>query len=219
MTGLSKTLLAAAAAVLISGGAADAGLVLSVARTGTNVNGFDEISVKLTGYSGPDATFAGTDRVNSLTGTFTVSGGGTLSAPGTATSYKANTTNNVGGRNNPPNSYVNFDSILSGDFARSPATATPASLTGTWYTTDPTLYLRPVDTTPLDGFDQTLFAQVYVTPGTGVSFSGQYNSDAVQAAAVTFTSVPEPAAAGWVGLAGVVALARRRPVRGERSCR
>jgi hypothetical protein len=215
------TTTAAAAALLIgTAGAAQAALIIESTRTGTNVNGFDEITFRIAGYTGANATSTGspsdpndggTDTISGIQGTFAAVGAGaTLSVPGTAATFRNGTTNADGTvRENPPKSYANFDSTA-GTFTRDPATAVPTTVTGTWFTADSTLRLRAADITPADEFEQTLLAQVYVTPGADVSFDGVFNSYVGTSQPLSFTSVPEPAGLALVSLGVGAALLRRR---------
>jgi hypothetical protein len=212
------------AALLAGGAAAEAALLVSAQRTGTNINGFDEITFSITGYTGANATSTGSptdpndggiDTVSGIQGTFSAIGAGAeLSFPGTTTTVIRNNTTNVDGttRENPPKSYANFDSAA-GTFTRTPNDATPSSLNGTWFTADSTLRLRPTDITvggTDDGFDQTMLAQVYVTPGADVSFDGVFNSYVGTSQPLTFTSVPEPGVFAGLAAVGLLGLRRRR---------
>jgi hypothetical protein len=225
---MRRFLLTLALASLGVSSAAHAGVIVTSSRGPSAASGWDEITFTLTGYNGADATFVGVNRINSLSGTFTAVGSGAvLSAPGTASAFRNLTTNGLandgtkGDDYNPPRSYVNFDSTindtLNTPFSRTPSGVTPTSFTsgtGGWFTSTTDNYLRLIDTTvgPNDDeVSQTLVAQIYVTPGADVSFTGLYNSDASNSQAVSFSSVlvPEPAAIGLLSMAGVSLLRRR----------
>lgn len=216
-----KRFMTGAAAVLIAGGHAQAGATFSATRTGTNINGFDEITFLVTGFNdvgSPDASTAG-NGITSLQGTFTAIGtGAELAVPGANEAQARSRTTNTDfeARENPAESYVNFDTVVltAGDFARTPLNdPTPTAFKGTWFTTGSEFFLRPTNTPDSLDLDNTILAQVYVTPGADVSFSGLFNT-ATGATGVnqpiSVTSVPEPTTLGAMTAGALAVLARRR---------
>jgi hypothetical protein len=74
---------------------------------------------------------------------------------------------------------VNLDTVVltAGDFARTPLNdATPTAFKGTWFATGSAFFLRPTNTPDSLDLDNTILAQVYVTPGAHVSFTGLFNT-------------------------------------------
>lgn len=213
-----KTILATALTAGLAASAAHAGLIVTGTRTAGTT--YDQLTFRLTGLTGADATYVPTgtfDAVNGVSliqGTFTASSGATLSVPGTDTQYIIRTTNAFAGT--PNDSYVNFDSVINSDFARTPSgSTTPTALKGTWYTTgdgsvDGTR-LRIVDTSPTDGLDETIVAEMFVTHGADVSFNGVYSTYASITQPLSFTSAtPEPASLGLLAAGSLLALRRRK---------
>jgi len=189
-------------------------IVVGGPTPGTVPAGYTEFSFNLTGYG--SGTAGENSPMTSLRGTFSIAGGGTMSFPGTAAQFTPFSTNaSAGSASNPPRSYINFDGTA-GTFTRTPGAAA-TSLLGTWFTSNSTLNLRPVDVTvgPADdGFDQTLLSQIYVlnaTPSTVLTFSGEYNTSTVQTIPLSFTAaIPEPASMLAIAGAGAALMVRRR---------
>lgn len=93
------------------------------------------------------------------------------------------------GQTDGTGSWVNFDLYAVG-LARDGAANAATAAGATWFTTDATARLRPVDTTvggDDDGIDQTLLAQVFISPGGAVSFNGKINTSAAVGAPFSFT--------------------------------
>lgn len=212
---------------------AQAGVIYSVARTTVSgVNGtFDDLTFRITGWDGVDATYSGgINSLSTLQGTWTVSGSGspTISVPGTTANWQGRTTNFSYLQGfpvtSPPASWVNFDNTV-GVFGRGPDTPTPTTFgaivgptfDATWFTTEagvgvPTKRLVPNGTVNgTTGVDQGLIAEIFVTPGANVGFTGVYNSAALVKAPLTMTSnVPEPVSLGLLCLGSFALLHRRR---------
>jgi len=198
---------------------------LSFTRTLSAYDGYDKIEIHVA------ASLVGSNTwLSTVEGTWTtVNNLGvpqpsiTMYLAGTAggSTYKSNTKRNSLTGPNPPQAWINFDSVVSGAVAWNTRTGTSPNYSvfgGSWYTSDSTMFLRPVDPSPGDdehggdGVDETLMATIYVTHLGGVSFSGKFNAYNP----VTFGNtnivgtfrvdgVPEPStlvllAAGLVGL-------------------
>jgi hypothetical protein len=181
-------------AALTAGGAARAALVITASNAGVETvdNGtYDVIDFYLTGLTAPDnanqSGGAGTAGLLDLQGTFTASGAGLLGVPGDSNSsspgYFAKYTTNA---SVPPSgydsSYVNFNgynSVVRSGTGTSTVTGTGRSATvtaitgnsasfgGDWFNSDGSS-ITPSST--------SLIAQVLVTPGYGVSFTGVYGT-------------------------------------------
>jgi len=196
---MKKAVLFGALALAAASTTANAALIiyesLIPAGTGGNDSSFDEITCTIGGWTGADATTPN-NGVTELVGTFTASDGGVLSVPARSThpftAYIVNANSSIGGGldavGSTPASYVNFDSEIAA--SRSPSSNTPNSLTATWYTpfgpsNPPDTRLAPTQLpnnpgpgTGVNGtnWDSTLLAQIFVTPGDNVSFTGTYSS-------------------------------------------
>jgi hypothetical protein len=222
----------AVVALAVGGSATEAAFVVTADPARPLVNGLEQITFRVSAATGANLLAPGSadpaddqDAISTLDGTFSVVGGAAaLSVPGTAAQYPARTTNisdfEASGDPpaNPPRSFANFPSTA-GAIVRSPDANLTASLDGVWFTTNFAQRIRPLDTTPADGFDQTLLARVFVTPGAQVSFDGVFQSYNSVDGPISFTSaaVPEPASAGLLMAAGLVATSlagRRHRVRG-----
>ncbi len=202
----------------------------SIASAGIDINVVSEPAGSLEKFSFYVADFGGGlggyvqagAGITSLTGTFSVINGGTLSVPGvTAAQWRSGTTNGFIG--NGINSAVNFDAFVGNAMVRNPSSSvTPISMSGAWFTTEQSLRLSTVDfdlgTTEDNGVDNTLLAIIYATPGSEFTFNGLFNLSGplggglptIVNRPITFTSVPEPVAAPIVLGAAAGLLARRR---------
>jgi hypothetical protein len=228
-----RAILAGAFALAAASAVSNAAIIVTATNAGT-VDGYTDWVFHITGWTAPDATTVGgnSDGVTVLDGTFSVSGGGMISAPGTTNSNAGNKMNNSGtsaGAVTPPDSYVNFDSILASSTNpfptfRDPNNTTPNSIEATWFTSGgpsnlPDTRLAPTQLANNPGagmgvnganWDSTLLGEIFATPGDVVSFVGKVSTKAQSGQAETFsTPVPEPASIGLLVL-GAGLLARRR---------
>lgn len=213
----------AAVTALVAGVSVEAAFIVAADATRPLVNGFEQITFRVIAATAPNLIRVNSndpaddqDAISTLDGTFSVVGGSlALSTPGTAIQFPGRTTNasdfeaNGDAPANPPRSFVNY-SATAGTISRSPDANLASSIDGVWFTTAFSQWIRPIDTTPLDGFEQTMLARVFVTPGADVSFSGLYQSYNSVDGALSFSSVPEPTTLAVLGLGAGGLLRRRR---------
>jgi hypothetical protein len=233
----------AAGVVGLAASAASAGLVVTGEYTGT-FNGFDEITLKLVGFTGADDVPG--NAINSIAGTFSAVGAGAvLSVPGSTSLWDdltLNATFNLadpgvppGRSSNPPVSKINFSGLATASgFVRTPNTSTPTSFGGIsvddgWFTNDTTALLKPGPDDDAGDPDndnlvnEEILAIIFVKKGTdaayGVTFTGQYNSEALpgqpqivpaQGEGSIVVLIPEPASMSVLGLGALGLLGRRR---------
>ncbi len=180
-----------------------------------NSTAYDEINLFLTGFNSPVNGYFST----TLGGQFTASTGATLQLVAKASSWAGQTTNGI---LTFGTCFVNFDNSL-GTFARG-AEASGSSydyFSGNWGTTT-NAYVKPSSTIPsptLNGADypNNLLAELFITPGAGVSYAGELGTTYAGGAGVpsiTFTvaPVPEPGTLALLaaGLAGLLCYAWRK---------
>lgn len=139
--------------------------------------------------------------------------GGTLGLSSTAWQAKTLNTNGTDGQ-----SWVNFDADQSpAQFSRSNGSGTAwgsftsgtGETAGAWYTGNTTDYLSATPGSGIDSPDNTLLAEMYVTPGKYIAFSGFANLTNGQVSVpLSFNTapVPEPSmlallVSGLIGLA------------------
>jgi hypothetical protein len=205
------------------------GYARTPAFTGDNTTAYDLIEIHLINY------LSGTTWLSSAEGSWTGVPFDGLAQPsmyfagvaGSAT-FKGNTKNQGGAGPNPPQTWVNFDSIVSGAVMWNTRTGTSPLYTvvgGSWFTTDNTLFLRPTDVTPPsspeldDGNDETLIAKIYVQAGGGVRYNGKFNAynptthgNTTLTGVFNIPGVPEPSTLVLLatGLMGLLAYAWRK---------
>jgi hypothetical protein len=196
----------AAAGVLAGASFAQAGLVIGYTRdTSHEGSGYDIIDFTLTGYNNIGANNASysvnhngdtQDSVSGITGTFTPTAGAFLQSASAVSSHTTNNFYDLG-----TTSAVNFDSLASAStWTGSPTakTATALNINGA-YTSDTNSRLRPntaVFQTTANGTAINSVAEIDVTTGGGVSFTGSFNSFAGTGVALTFSA---PAVGGGTG--------------------
>ncbi len=183
---MKRILILSLCIVLSSALVANAAMLVSSTRTSYDAN-LDKIDFHITGLTGAQAG----DFINAISGTWTGIGGtinlstsalGWKGATGLNSSFKAPAA---------PLSFVNFNSNA-GDLARVGSGSAYSSFGGSWFTTEPAVWLQPVDPDLGDGFDQTLLASMYITKGANVGFAGEGSmAVAGQVFPVAFAS-PEP---------------------------
>jgi hypothetical protein len=219
---MKKAILFGALALAAASAVANAGIIVAStdtpAGTGGNDSTFDEITFTITGWTGADG--APLDGVQGIIGTFSAGGGGVLSVPAKLTApthpYTTYITNVLGGLDavgTTPASYANFENQTAA--SESSASQTPTSFGATWFTTGIhpglTTDTRLAPGTPINpNFDNNLLAQIFVTPGDTVSFSGTVGTTAGTSPLSFSGPVPEPASLGLLALGAGGLLARRR---------
>ncbi len=212
-----------AAATLVAAGfssAVSAGVVVSSTRAADGA--FDRVELRLTQFDGVHAPYNVLNGgITSVTGTLSVDGAGSLSLPGSDSTWFLNLTSASAGISGQ--TYFNFErvnNLVPQFYTRTPAGGPYTSLFGNpWFSTTSSRRLKPSDIPTGDGFDQTLLGVIYVAPGTGFSFDGLFNISAPGRTTLTSqpfsfevaaTVVPEPSAA-LAGMAvAAVLLGRRR---------
>jgi hypothetical protein len=202
-------------------------LINTIGYSRTTGGSYDMIEFHVINY------LSGTNWISSMEGTWSGVAFDGFPAPsmyfaGSGTTFKNNTKNQGGAGPAAPQSWVNFDSSVSSAVIWNTRTGTSPLYTvvgGNWYTTDNTMFLRPVDPTPAsnpdldDGNDETLIAKIYVQHGGSVSFNGKFNvynpsthGSTTLTGTLAIAYIPEPSTLALltIGLIGLLAYAWRR---------
>ncbi len=146
----------------LSATAAKAAVYGSVTRTSYNAS-LDKIEIHIGSLTGAQAGLA----INGFCGTWYAIGGSgaTINLSTSSVSWKWLTQlDNSFNQPAPPLSFVNLN-VNANDLTRVGSGSAYTSFSGTWFTTEPAVWLQPVDPDLDDGFDQTLLATMYVTKG------------------------------------------------------
>lgn len=213
-TNFGLAAIVAAVSALAAAQSSKAALVITATDGGSEaVNGstFEIIDFTLTGLSGADTTVGPSGQAAGLldlAGTFTATGttGGMLSVPGNSTSgdpgYFGNFVTNTGEQSTPAgddSSFVNFGShgtsTRSGTGTATETTkgtkTTVSAIAGTSTSFGDTSWLNLNAQAINPGTSAaSLVAQILVTPGSGVSFSGQYGTYGTNPGVAAFSFTP-----------------------------
>jgi len=203
MNKVSLAVLAGASALACSQVSRAALTIADTVTPDVAINGstFDLVDFYLTGLTGPDTApgvLSSDGGILGLDGTFTDNTGNGIAVPGSATTWTSYIA--AGGDGALPagtdSSLVNLDSVTTATRSGTGTTTTSkgkvTGVTGTsnsfgatWFTTDAAIVPNS-DTTGT--FGANLIAQIYVVPGSVVTFNGSYVSYGVNGGPVTFSN-------------------------------